>query len=459
MPILLVEDWPRAAQARAFLRRAVVIATTVTAAACATSGAPERVQVATALDERTGATSKGLASPESRTWSAPPGTSIEDGLSIDEAVAIALWNNPDFQVALTSLGIARADLIEAGMLKNPVFSLLFPWGPKQLEFTVTWAIDAIWQRPKRIANARLNGEAAAQQLVAGGLRVVADVRLAFFEVLVSDRRLALTSELVSYSGQAVKLAEGQLRAGEISEFEAGLARADSVRLEVTRLSHETARNVAVVRLRAMLGLEPSAPAIRLIEPAAMVTDDCGTETPLLESALAARPEVRAAELQMEAAGARAGIEQAKIWSVTASLDANAKGTQGFEMGPGLAIELPILSQNNGGRARAAAEIEQAARRYIAVRATIAAEVGSAFASLTEARATASLLGGEVEAVLARARRQAEGLYKAGEISLLDLLQTRQRLIDFEATRLDAAYGVNRAVVRLEQALGRSCRPR
>ena len=441
------------------MARAVALATMVTAAACATTGAPERAHVATALDERTGATAKGLAPAESRVWSAPPGTSIEDGLSIDEAVAIALWNNPDFQTALTSLGMARADVIEAGTLKNPVFSLLFPWGPKQLEFTVTWAVDAIWQRPKRIANARLNGEAVAQQLVGGGLRVVADVRLAFFDVMLSERRLALTTDLASYSGQAAKLAEGQLRAGDISEFEAGLARADSLRLEVARLSRVTAHNVAILRLRALLGLEPSAPALRLIEPAATVSDECGTDPSLVASALAARPEVRAAELQMEAAGARAGIEQAKVWAVTASLDANAKGSEGFEMGPGLAIELPIFNQNQGGRARATAEIEQAARRYIAVRAAIAGEVGSAYAGLTEARATASLLGDEAEVVLAKARRQAEGLYKAGEISLLDLLQTRQKLIDFEATRLDAAFAVNRAVVRLEQAMGRSCRAR
>ncbi len=438
-----------------FLRRASVLAMLATAVACASGGAPDRARVATALEERTGATARGLAPAENRVWSAPPGTSTEDGLTIDEAVAIALWNSPDFQVALSSLGIARADVIEAGMLKNPVFSLLFPLGPKQLEFTVSWAIDAIWQRPKRIASATLNAEAVAEQLVAGGLRVVADVRLAFFEVLISDRRLASATDMASYSAQASKLAEGQFRAGEISEFEASLARADSLRLEVTRLSRVTAHDVAVVKLRALLGLDATAP-VRLIEPADMTTDECGTGPALVESALAARPEVRAAELQMEAAGARAGLEKAKVWTFTATLDANAKGSRGFEMGPGLLMELPILSQNQGGRARAAAEIEQAARRYIAVRASISTEVGSATAVLTEARATASLLGDVVAGVLTRARNQAEGLYKAGEISLLDLLQTRQRLIDLETARFDAAFGVNRAVVRLEQAMGRSC---
>ena len=60
----------------------------------------------------------------------PPGVAIDDGLTQDEAVAIALWNNPDFQVQLANLGFARADLVEAGLLQNPVLSLLFPIGPE-----------------------------------------------------------------------------------------------------------------------------------------------------------------------------------------------------------------------------------------------------------------------------------------------------------------------------------------
>ena len=37
----------------------------------------------------------------------PPGVLIEDGLSPEDAVALALWNNPGFQVALTDLGLAE----------------------------------------------------------------------------------------------------------------------------------------------------------------------------------------------------------------------------------------------------------------------------------------------------------------------------------------------------------------
>ncbi len=425
------------------------------AAACAIPMAPDRARIAGGISERAGVDARGLPVP-GREWTAPPGAALDDGLGLDEAVAVALWNNAEFQVALATLGIARADLIEAGLLRNPIFSLLLPWGPKQLEFTATFAADQLWQRPKRIEDARLNAEATAEQLVASGLRLVADVRLAFFEVLVADRRLTLSAEQAEVAAQAAKLADGQLRAGDISDFEARLARTDTLRLETSRLTRVTARDLAMARLRTLVGLDPQAPEIRLSTPAAVAADGCSPGPELFRTALAARPEVRAAELQIEAAGARAGLERARIITLTASLDANAKGAEGFEMGPGVGIEIPLLSQNQGRRARAAAEVEQASRRYLAVRAAVSSEIAAAVIGLTEARNTARLLGDDVAASLATARQQAERLYAAGEISLLTLLETRQRLIDVEATRVDAMFGVNRAIVRLEQAVGKTC---
>ena len=59
------------------------------------------------------------------------------------------------------------------------------------------------------------------------------------------------------------------------------------------------------------------------------------------------------ELAVEAAGARIGVEKAKILTITANLDMNGEGKQGFEMGPGIGLDVP-LNLNRGARARAAA---------------------------------------------------------------------------------------------------------
>src|SRR5262245_38662986 len=120
------------------------------AAACAPVPPPRAVPPG--LGERTGVA---LRSDFSAGTSLPPGIDLDDGLSQDEAVAVALWNDPQFQIQLTDLGFARADLVEAGLLRNPVLSLLLPIGPKQLEATLKWPVEILWERPRRVAVAKV----------------------------------------------------------------------------------------------------------------------------------------------------------------------------------------------------------------------------------------------------------------------------------------------------------------
>lgn len=423
---------------------------------CTAHRAPDRALVAREIDERVGV-DVGAPPATLREWTLPPTSRIEDGLTIDEAVAIALWNNAAFQAALSALGLARADLIEAGMIRNPILSLLLPWGPKQLEFTSTWPVDVLWQRPKRLAEAKINADAVAAQLVSGGLKLIADVKTAFLDAIASERRLAIAVDQADMATRLAELAQGRYRAGDISEFEARLAGTDAQRLEAARLTRSADRDLGLVRLRALLGQSPDAAPLRLTWPANPPAT-CVAAADMMRTALAARPDVRAAELQVEAAGMRAGLERARIVSLTATLDANAEGAEGFEMGPGFAIELPIISQNQGRRARAASELEQASRRYLAVRAAVGLDVNAALVGLAEAQGVAAVLGPDVAESAAAARRQADRLHAAGEISLVELLGTRQRLLELEMTRADADLGVHRAIVRLEQAVGKSCAP-
>ena len=107
----------------------------------------------------------------------PPAVSLADGLSEEEAVAIALWNNATFHADLAELGVARADLLEAGLLPNPVLSLVFPGNSKAREGTLSIPIQLL-QRPTRIAIAELNAERIAHGLLETGLGLARDVRIA-----------------------------------------------------------------------------------------------------------------------------------------------------------------------------------------------------------------------------------------------------------------------------------------
>ena len=186
-------------------------------AACAsTQGAPTRADVDTAIRARTA--SAGIRVDSEAPL--PPDVNLGDGLTQDEAVAIALWNSPSFQATLADLGVARADLVEAGLLRNPVFSLLFPWGPKQLEFTLQYPFDLLIQRPARVDAARLNARAVGERLVWDALSLVAQVRTAHADALAADRRLTLAEENASLTRRLAEITDARLRAGDISDLEA-----------------------------------------------------------------------------------------------------------------------------------------------------------------------------------------------------------------------------------------------
>ncbi len=385
----------------------------------------------------------------------PPDVSLADGLTLEEAAAAALWNNPAFQLALTDLGVARADVTDAGLLRNPVLSILFPWGPKQLEATANWAIDSVWQRPRRVAAARLDLDAIAARLIQDGVVLVGTVRSAYIEAVSAARRAEIARETANVVARFADIVEARLKAGEISDLEARATRDDRLVAEVAARAVEHDRALSQIRLKAIVGL-PQDTTLSLTPLPELAVQDCGDVTALVKDALAARPDVRAAELAVEAAAGRAGLARAQAVAVTAILDANGEGKEGFEMGPGVTVELPVFSRNSGGRARAAAAFTQAQARYLSLRARVDEDVHAAAATLARAREVVGLWEGEGLQSVAVAQRQAQLAYGAGELQLVAVLDANRRFGTVRLGALDARRDLLMAAAALDQAIGRNC---
>ena len=160
---------------------------------------------------------------------------------------------PAFQVSVSQLGFARADLVDAGIISNPVLSLLFPWGPKQLEATLRWPVEVLWERPKRVGAAKLSAESAAQSLVQSGLDLALAVRVAYTDLALAIDRQRLAEEAAATLQRIDTLTQSRLAAGDIAELDAR-ARVDAVRsaLDAERAVHDV--TIARERLRLLLGL-------------------------------------------------------------------------------------------------------------------------------------------------------------------------------------------------------------
>lgn len=422
-------------------------------AGCATmTGAPTTVDVDTAVRART---ASGLRLEGQDPL--PPGVNLTDGVTQEEAVAVALWNSPSFQATLADLGLARADLAEAGLLRNPILSLLFPIGPKQVEFTLQFPFDALWQRPARVAAARANAQAIGERLVWDALSLVAQVRTAHADAIVADRRLALATENADLLRRFADITDARLRAGDISELEARAPRSDASRAGVIRRAAEHDRDLARLTLAALLGLDRPPGQMQPGPSAAYDGPPCVVDDARLKDALASRPDVRAAELTIEAATARARWERSRVLTLVGLLDANGQGDEGFELGPGVNLDLPVFNRNQGGAARATVEIARASHLYAAARARVIAEVRSASVRVGQAQESLDAWKSDIVPSLETERRQAESAYQAGEVALFNVLDVSRRLVDSRMRQLDAEADVYRSRIALERALGRYCR--
>jgi outer membrane protein, heavy metal efflux system len=420
------------------------------ASACATAVRSTDADLAAGVRAATGANVRFDANAPG----VPAGVQLEDGLSRDEAVAVALWNNAAFQVSLSQLGFARADLVDAGLIANPTLSLLFPLGPKQLEFAVKWPVEFLWERPRRLAAAKLSLESAAKGLVQTGLDLARDVRLAYTDLALAIDRLTLAKEAAATLERINTLTQSRLAAGDIAELDARAARVDAVRSaqDAERAVHDV--TIARARLRLLLGLPGDDATLNAVENSDQIA--CGSAPEVLKRALSARPDVRAAELAVEAAAAKLGWDRSRILSLTAVLDANGQGSAGFESGPGVDVGIPLFNRNQGGRLRGETELQRASAIYVQVQQQVAFDVREAFTQLDQARDSRLAWNGKILEPLRANLADAEQSFKLGESSYLFVLENGRRLIEARARQRDILADERRAQARLERAAGIGC---
>lgn len=382
----------------------------------------------------------------------PPGVSLERPLSPDDAAAVALWKNPQLQADLAALGLARADVIDAGLLRNPRLDMLFPVGLKPFELLLNFPVDAFLSRPRRVQASQTAYDQLAQGLIQNGLNTVRDVRLAHADLVLAVSREKAAERIVALRTRIVQLTNARLRAGDISELESMAARNEEAAAgEQLGRSRDDVK-IASERLRFLLGLSLAHPPI---EVAAAPTD--GTVPPeasdLLERALTARPDLRSAEIAIQAATKRAHWERSRIFVLAGMLSSKGIGTNGILTGPGLSAELPIFHRNQGLIARADADVEVASRQYLNLKQRVAFEVYEARQVLAQAQDVLAVLKNEVIPPLRQTASLAEEQYKKGDVAYLFVLEQSRGLVDAELRLADAEAAVRRGRAQLERCVG------
>src|SRR6266576_1586138 len=144
-------------------------------------------------------------------------------LTAEGAIQIALLNNRELQGVYADLGVAQADLVQAGLLRNPIFDAVvtFPvsGGRPDFEFTAVMSFLDIFYLPlrKRVAASRF--EEAKTRVTGAVLDLAGKVRSAFFEYLADEQLLELQDSIVQALAGSLDVTQRLHQAGNIADLD------------------------------------------------------------------------------------------------------------------------------------------------------------------------------------------------------------------------------------------------
>ena len=202
---------------------AAVLAAALVISGCATPGPDGGFgDVADAVSERTGAQTRWVRSAqEADAVRERVDELLGRPLGAEDAVQIALINNPGLQASYAELGVAGGDLVSSSLLPNPHFSYLSTrhGDEYKIEAVLSFNILSLVTVPMRLQAQKQRFEQVKRAAAAEAVRVAAETRKAYFRALGAAQLAAYMAEVKGAAEAAAELARRMAAAGNFSRLD------------------------------------------------------------------------------------------------------------------------------------------------------------------------------------------------------------------------------------------------
>jgi outer membrane protein TolC len=378
------------------------------------------------------------------------GVRIDQPLSVYDVAVLAVENNPDLLAARAQRGVARAQVLEAGLLPNPSISasyafLLNPSAAGGVIFdAVAAAVTQDIQKTITMKGRLRSAQSAALQVDASVLweewQLIGKARLAVFDIVQKEKlRRVLVQYREALQGRYDRgrkaLADGNATLATVAP---DLAAVGDTRKALFDLERDLDTNRH--DLNALLGLAPEV-MVPLKTQLQVLQVDTKAVMRALEDLADRRPDLIALQLGYRSQDEKfraAIIGQFPALTFGPSYSRDTSDVRTF--GPQITMDLPIFDRNQGNVA-----IEKSTRAQL--RAEFTARLSAAHSEVLASLATQRLLARQLEEeraempVLKGFAEQAESAMNQGNID-------ERAYVDL----VSANYTKQQAVLTLEQQL-------
>lgn len=359
-------------------------------------------------------------------------TLLQRPLDADGAVQVALLNNRGLQASYAELGIAEADLVQAGRLRNPGFSFARKHRANDVEYERAFIFDllGLLTMPLRTQIERERFAVAQSRITAEILQVAADTRRAWVGAVAAQQSAAYASQVKDAAEAAAELARRMVRAGNFSRLDQAREQAFYADAATQLARAQQAALAERERLTRLMGLWGKDTAFRLPDRLPDLPESLREIGDIEKLALQQRLDVQGARREAEALAATLGLTEATGYFslLEAKYLRNSGSGQPRQTGWEIELRLPIFDSGSARLKRAEYQYQQAVNRTADLAVRARSEVREAWGAWRTAHDIARHYRNEVVPLRARISDETLLRYNGMLMSVFELLaESRQQV--------------------------------
>ncbi|MDI6747213.1 MAG: TolC family protein [Rhodocyclaceae bacterium] len=376
------------------------------------------------------------------------------GTGITEAEALRLGlSRPEFSDLLQArVGEAEADALAAGTWANPTLELTRDKTgvTRETSWQLMQPLDISGRRGLREDAARHRIRASESDNLARKNERAVELRRAFHDLLHRQETLRAVGEWSARFAVIGSVVDKLARAGEVAGYDRRRLereqRSAEARLAETHADLDRAR----ARLAALIGraVAEGVDGRLLPEPPPAM--------PALQARLAARPDLSALAARVDAAQADNAAARRNLPELTVGIGGKRADDGALRENGNLvmlAFSLPLFDRQQAGDRRSAAQAQAARAELDLARQQAEGALAGLHRQLTQLIIAAERFRGTAATPSAELVRIAETAYRAGESTILELLDAYKGALEAETTALALEWKAREVRIELDQLTG------
>lgn len=384
---------------------------------------------------------------------------LSQELSAQAAVRLALVNNRNLQALYQELGVAQAELVQAGLLPNPVVNanVRFGLGPSGTgtEMGLVQDLIAVLQIPLRKRVAAANLERAKAEVANAVIDLALETKERFFTLQGELQSLELRKTVAAATALSRAIAERQHAAGNISDLDLRTEQALDEEAKVELAVSEAATLQGREELNGLLGLWGPQTAWSMGTRLPRIPQGDVPAKGLESLAVSQRLDLVVARTQglSQLAQLRLNRFYGLIPFASAGVAAEREVDGGWSVGPAIDVPIPLFDQSQAIIAAGAARVRASNERFAALAVEIRAQVRRAWTRLEAARQRSIYYERVLLPLQTELVEQAQRQYNGMQIGPIQLVQAKRDQIETGRRYIETLTEYWLARTELERAVG------